>query len=154
MSGSGRRAISCLRPRRKNWLATPKPPLIQRLPNRVLQQITEFIDDLPLLIGYAGISEPSRSQAACREGRTPCRPIFLLVVGQKRLVGRHGGRPAHENEHRRERPGIRYRFAPFASSLAAETTASTVKPNFFTSFCRGADSPNVLMPMRAPSIPT
>src|SRR5271166_3586809 len=47
-----------------------------------------------------------------------------------------------------------YPFALFDCSMAAATTASTVKPNFFTSFCRGADSPKVLMPTRPPSIPT
>ena len=38
--------------------------------------------------------------------------------------------------------------------MAAATTSSTVKPNFFMSFCKGADSPKILMPTRAPSIPT
>jgi len=38
-----------------------------------------------------------------------------------------------------------YLFALFDCSIAAATTASTVKPNFFTSFCRGADSPKVLI---------
>jgi hypothetical protein len=47
-----------------------------------------------------------------------------------------------------------YRVTLFICSLAADTTASTVNPNFFCSSFRGADAPKVLMPMRSPSRPT
>ena len=38
--------------------------------------------------------------------------------------------------------------------LAAATTASTEKPNFFCSSLSGAEAPNVVMPIASPLMPT
>ena len=38
--------------------------------------------------------------------------------------------------------------------LAAATTFSTVKPNFFCNSLSGAEAPKVFMPMLCPSMPT
>jgi hypothetical protein len=142
--------------------ATPQSLMKIVQPVRVQNKITQRFENSSLSRGLFVVGQPlgylqsSRARISKGGTTTSVSSLEIAFFAQSATGLRSTGSSCPTPEKRMDNhPAfMRHRFVPFACSTAAATTASTVKPNFFTSFCRGADAPKVRMPMRAPSNPT